>query len=307
MKFSLKSILAALVIGVSVTACNFGDATDTTTNTVTYEATDLLMRLDAGGNVTTPEPPKLQIKLTTSGASSNMAITFTNLRLESGNITFTTPEMPVKVTENGGLEVKQAFVTPSGASTMLESFVFQVNGNWINISMIADNEVVNICSSWIWTGSQLYNAGYEFNDMKNNVSLFGGDTYVRNPVTGTSLENKNIEYGFVFDTKKNTVNIYSFFTSLTDTQSATKTYLFENIPYTLDASGILFSSNDSFAAKVVTKYDTEGKEDPEMTVSHISGFIPYSGLNGNFQYVVTDDNVTVSCNSLKLVNQLVLH
>lgn len=306
MKFSLKSILAALVIGVSMTACNFGENNDTTTNTVTYESTDLLMRLDAGSNVTTPEPPKLQIIFKTTGSTSTLSVAFTNLRLASGTETFTTPEMPVTFNENG-MEVRQLFIAPTGSSVTIDNFVLQVNGNWLNISMTANNENVTLCSAWVWSGQQLYAANYEYNDMKGNVVLMGGDTYVVNPADQTNIENKKAEYGFVFDTKKSTVSVYSFFTSFTDESSLTKTYLFENIPYTLDASGISIQSaaDQNIVAKVVTKY--ESKEDPEMTVSRVSAYIPYSGLSGNIQYVATDNNINVSCNPLKMINALEMH
>lgn len=306
MKFSLKPILAALVIGVSMTACNFGESNDTTTNTVTYESTDLLMRLDAGGKVTTPEPPKARVVFKTTGNSSTILIEFTNLRLESSNVTFTTPEMPVTFNENG-MEARQLLMAPTGASVTIENFLFQVNGNWLNISMIANNEIVNLCSAWVWTGQQLYAANYEYKYDNNNggIVLMGGDSYISNPVAGTSFENKEAQYGFVFDTKKSTVNVYAFFTSLTDTPSLTKTYLFENIPYTLEANGISIYTNETVVAKTVTKYDV--KEDPEMTVSSVDAYIPYTGLSGNIRYVATDNNITVSCNPLKMVNALEIH
>ena len=309
MKFSLKSILAALVIGVSMTACNFGENHDTTTNEVTYESTDLLMRLDAAGTVTTPEPPKLRVIFKTTGNSTaTMSIIFTNLRLASGNETFTTPEMPVTFNENG-MEVRQLFIAPTGSSVTIDNFVLQINGNWLTISMTANNENVTLCSAWVWTGQQLYAANYDYNDMKGNVVLMGGDTYVVNPVAGSNFENKNIEYGFVFDTKNKVVNVYSFFTSLTDASSATKTYLFEKIPYTMEAGGISIQSaaDQNIVGKIVTKYEKDGKEDPEMTISNLSAYIPYSGLSGDIRYVATANNINVSCNPLKMLNQIAIH
>lgn len=308
MKFSLKSILATLAIAVSMTACNFGDTNETTTNRVTYESTDLLMRLDAAGNVTTPEPPKIQVDFKTSGGKATISIGFTNLRLVSGTETFTIPEMPVTFNENG-MEVRQLFITPIGSSVTIDNFVLQINGNWLTISMTANNENVTLCSAWVWTGQQLYAANYDYNDMKGNVVLMGGDSYVVNPVDGTNFENKNIEYGFVFDTKNKVVNVYSFFTSLTDASSATKTYLFEKIPYTMEAGGISIQSaaDQNIVGKIVTKYEKDGKEDPEMTISNLSAYIPYSGLSGDIRYVATANNINVSCNPLKMLNQIAIH
>ena len=147
--------------------------------------------------------------------------------------------------------------------------------------------------------------GYIINDLKSNLVLLGGTTNVINPATGQNTENKNAEYGIYFDAKTKTAGIYSFFTSLDGNNSATKTYLIPNVPYTLEANGIKFKSNGPIIPKDVTKY--ESKDAPEMTVSSIEAYIPYTGLKSNISFVMSSDNITVSCNELSMVQQITMH
>lgn len=307
MKFTFKSILAALAIAVSMTACNFGDNNGSSTSTVGYTSNDLLMRLDSRGEVTTPEPPQIQVFFKSTNESSTMSFTITNLRLKSETLTFKTPEIKVTFTETG-MEARQLLMPITGTSGTVDNFLFQVTGNWMNLSMDVNGENVKICSSWIWSGQQLYAANYEYNDMKSNVSLFGGTTYMTNPVTATTEENKNMEYGIVFtqnEKKEKVANVYSFFTTFDGIEANAKTYLFENIPYTLEANGISIATNDEMTAKVVTKYDT--KEDPDMKISSLSVFIPYNGMKSSLRYVATDNNIVVSCSPMEVVQQLMMH
>ena len=304
MRFSLKPILAALVIGVTMAACNFGNTPSKSTNAIAYQSTDLLMRLDANGSISTPEPPKIQAILTTDNDKSTLKLKFSELRLNSGTISFATPELPITFTETG-MEARQIIIPISGSTTTIDNFLFQVNGNWMTISMEINNENVRICSSWVWSSNQLYNAGYIINDLKSNLVLLGGTTNVINPATGQNTENKNAEYGIYFDAKTKTAGIYSFFTSLDGNNSATKTYLIPNVPYTLEANGIKFKSNGPIIPKDVTKY--ESKDAPEMTVSSIEAYIPYTGLKSNISFVMSSDNITVSCNELSMVQQITMH
>lgn len=310
MKFTFKSILAALAIVVSMTACNFGDNNGSSTSTVVYTSKDLLMRLDSRGEVTTPEPPQIQVFFKSTNEGSTMSFTITNLRLkyEAEPLTFKTPEIKVKFTETG-MEANQPIMPITGTTGSVDNFRFQVTGNWMNMSMDVNGESVRLCSSWMWSGQQLYAANYNFNDVKSNVSLFGGTTYMTNPVTTTNEENKKMEYGVVFtqnEAKEKVANVYSFFTTFDGIEANAKTYLFENIPYTLEANGISIATNDEVAAKLVTRYDT--KEDPDnMKISSLSIFIPYNGLKSSLRYVATDDNIVVSCSPMDIVQQLTIH
>lgn len=303
MKFSLKSIFTTLAIGLTMTACNFGDNNGSSTSTVTYAATDLLMRLEAGGNVTAPEAPQVQAFLKTDNEGARISFTISSLRLKDNTISsLSIPEIKVTYTETG-FEANQMIIPSS--SVTIDNFSFKVVGNWMTMSMTVDNENVRLCSSWIWTGQQLYAANYDFDCGKDNpkVVLFGGTSNVTDPAAGTTAEDKSIEYGVVFDQKNMTANVYSFFTSFDGNSMQTKTYLFEKVPYTLDAGGISIQSNEEITAKVVTKYET--KEDPELTVSSLSAFIPYNGTKGNIRYVA--NGVVVACSPMEIVQQLQMH
>lgn len=306
MKSYLKPILLAIAVGITLTACNFGNDSGETTQTVTYTSDDLLMRLDDGTNVTMPEAPQLQIvfKYTTEGTTISFA--FVNLRLKSRNETFNIPEMNLNFTETG-MNARQLIV-PSTGSVNVENFYFTVTGNWMTISMDVNTESVRLCSSWIWTGQQLYNANYDIDVnkvKKGGVILFGGKSYINNSAAGTNVENENIEYGITFNPTDNTANVYSFFTSIDGTNTVTKTYLFEEIPYIMTPGGISIDAKDPFIAKIVTK--TESAEDPQLNVSSLSVFIPYSALNSYINYTITNDRVNISCPEMELINELIMH
>lgn len=309
MKFSLKSILATLAIGLTMTACNFGDNNGSSTSTVTYSATDLLMRLEAGGNVTTPEAPQLQAFLKTDNEGARISFTISSLRLANNTISsLAIPEIKVTYTETG-FEANQILIPISGSTSIIENFKFQIVGNWMTLSMTVDSENVTLCSAWIWTGQQLYSANYEFDSSKSSakITLFGGTSNIINQAAGTTNENKNIEYGIVFDQKNKKADVYSFFTPLDGVESSAKTYVFQGIPYTLEAGGISLQSDSEISVKTVTKYETT--DAPDIKLSSLSAFIPYNGTKSNIRYVVTenDNNITIACSPMEIVQQLQMH
>lgn len=307
MKFSLKSIFTTLAIGLTMTACNFGDNNGSSTSTVTYAATDLLMRLEAGGNVTAPEAPQVQAFLKTDNEGARISFTISSLRLKDNTISsLSIPEIKVTYTETG-FEANQMIIPSS--SVTIDNFSFKVVGNWMTMSMTVDNENVRLCSSWIWTGQQLYSVNYDFDSANSNkkLVLLGGTSNIINQDAGTTNENKSIEYGIVFDQKNQKADVYSFFTPLDGVESSAKTYLFEGIPYTLDSGGISLQSDGEIAAKTVTRYATT--EAPEIKLSSLSAFIPYNGTKGNIRYVVTENgnDITIACSPMEIVQQLQMH
>lgn len=309
MKFSLKSILATLAIGLTMTACDFGNNNQTSTSSVTYTAEDLLMRLEAGGNVTEPEAPQLQAFLKADNEGARIAFTISNLRLTNKTISsLAIPELKVTYTETG-FEANQILIPVSGSSSIIENFKFQIVGNWMTMSMTVDNENVTLCSAWVWTGQQLYSANYEFDSSKSStkITLFGGTSNIINQAAGTTNENKDMEYGIVFDQKNHKADVYSFFTPFDGVESSAKTYIFEGIPYTLEAGGISLQSDEEIAVKTVTKYETT--EAPDIKLSSLSVFIPYNGMKSNLRYIVNENGntITIACSPMELVQQLKMH
>lgn len=306
MKFSLKSIAAAIAVAVTMTACNFGTNDDTSSATVTYESTDLLMHVTTpDGNSTMPTAPKVQALFSTKGDKSTMTFQFTGLTVATISSTFTTPELPVTFTESG-MKVNATYITANGLASVINSLSCDIVGNWMYLKLEINGEEIDICSAWIWNGAVLYEAGYIINEYNKGLVVLGGKTSITIPAISQTTETEAPEYGIYFDTVNKKANVYSFFTTLTgsDTDGG-KTYLIEGIPYTMDGGGISLQLDETVTAKVVTK--TTATEDPDMTISAFSAYIPYSSLNSRLSFVATDNNISVRANNLEILNALEQH